>query len=114
MSGRGITYIAVFLVCAAGLAWWGLSWAPETEPQTSAGAEIEVVAGQADGQRDVPVIIYLVDTLRADRLGVYGYSRPTSPELDALAAESVVFERLWLFATHLTGTRRPGRGKCRV
>jgi arylsulfatase A-like enzyme len=95
MSGRGITYIAVFLVCAAGLAWWGLSWAPETEPQTSAGAEIEVVAGQADGQRDVPIIIYLVDTLRADRLGVYGYSRPTSPELDALAAESVVFEQAY-------------------
>lgn len=42
--------------------------------------------------RNVPVIIYLVDTLRADRLGVYGYTKPTSPGLDALAAESVVFD----------------------
>jgi len=46
-------------------------------------------------RRDVPVIIYLVDTLRADRLGFYGYPRPTSQELDALAAESVVFEQAY-------------------
>jgi arylsulfatase A-like enzyme len=46
-------------------------------------------------RRDVPVIIYLVDTLRADRLGFYGYPRPTSPELDGLAAESVVFDQAY-------------------
>ena len=34
--------------------------------------------------RDVPVIIYLVDTLRADRLGIYGHSRPTSPSTSSL------------------------------
>lgn len=39
------------------------------------------------------VFIYLVDTLRADRLGCYGYTRGTSPRLDELAAEGVVFER---------------------
>jgi arylsulfatase A-like enzyme len=37
------------------------------------------------------VIIYLVDALRADRLGVYGCERPLSPRLDALAAEGVTF-----------------------
>lgn len=36
-----------------------------------------------------------VDTLRADRLGCYGYSRPTSPAIDALAARSALFERAW-------------------
>ena len=46
--------------------------------------------------RTVPVIIYLVDTLRADRLGVYGYTtRATSPVIDALAAESVVFDQAY-------------------
>jgi arylsulfatase len=39
------------------------------------------------------LVLVLVDTLRADHLGVYGYPRPTSPRLDALAPQSVVFER---------------------
>ncbi len=38
------------------------------------------------------IVVYLVDTLRADHLATYGYPRPTSPKLDALSAESVVFE----------------------
>jgi arylsulfatase len=38
-----------------------------------------------------PVIVYLIDTLRADRLGCYGYDRPTSPHLDAFAADAVRF-----------------------
>jgi arylsulfatase A-like enzyme len=38
------------------------------------------------------IIVYLIDTLRADHLGTYGYQRPTSPSIDALATESIVFE----------------------
>jgi arylsulfatase A-like enzyme len=39
------------------------------------------------------VVLYVADTLRADRLGCYGYPRATSPHVDALAREGVVFER---------------------
>jgi arylsulfatase A-like enzyme len=43
--------------------------------------------------RRAPVaIIYLVDTLRADHTGVYGYERRTTPELDAFARDAVVFD----------------------
>lgn len=38
------------------------------------------------------VVLLVIDTLRADRLGCYGYPRATSPELDALAAKGVLFE----------------------
>ncbi|HEX5716447.1 MAG TPA: sulfatase, partial [Thermoanaerobaculia bacterium] len=38
------------------------------------------------------VIIYLVDTLRADRLGCYGYPKPTSPHLDRFAEGATLFE----------------------
>lgn len=39
------------------------------------------------------VILAAFDTTRADHLGCYGYGRPTSPVLDRLARESVVFTR---------------------
>jgi arylsulfatase A-like enzyme len=45
------------------------------------------------------VVFVLVDTLRADHLGCYGYPRPTSPNLDSLAADSVVFDHAISSAT---------------
>jgi arylsulfatase A-like enzyme len=38
------------------------------------------------------VVVFLIDTLRADQLGAYGSRSGATPHLDALAAESVVFE----------------------
>jgi len=37
------------------------------------------------------VIIILIDALRFDHLGCYGYARPTSPAIDAFAKESLLF-----------------------
>ncbi len=37
------------------------------------------------------VLLISIDTLRADHLGAYGYPQPTTPRVDALAADSVVF-----------------------
>jgi arylsulfatase A-like enzyme len=49
--------------------------------------------GQAGAATPRPIVLLTIDTLRADHLGSYGYHRPTSPNLDALAAESLVFTR---------------------
>lgn len=38
------------------------------------------------------VVIVLLDTLRPDRMGCYGYERDTTPNLDALASEFFVFD----------------------
>lgn len=44
--------------------------------------------------RSRPNVIYImVDTLRADHLGCYGYARNTSPNIDKLAGESTRFSR---------------------
>ena len=39
------------------------------------------------------VLLVVVDTLRADHLGVYGYDRPTSPHLDVWAEGGAVFDQ---------------------
>lgn len=39
------------------------------------------------------IILISIDTLRADHLGTYGYYRNTSPYIDQLARESIVFEK---------------------
>jgi arylsulfatase len=43
---------------------------------------------------DLNVIFLVVDTLRSDRLGIYGYHRDTSPVLDKLAAYGIVFKHV--------------------
>ncbi|HXC49773.1 MAG TPA: sulfatase [Candidatus Limnocylindrales bacterium] len=42
--------------------------------------------------RDCNIVLISVDTLRADHVGAYGYSRPTTPNIDALAKKGVLFE----------------------
>ncbi|MFP8879765.1 MAG: sulfatase [Myxococcota bacterium] len=39
------------------------------------------------------IVLLVVDTLRADHLGAYGYGHPTSPNIDRLAQRGVVFTR---------------------
>lgn len=51
------------------------------------------------------VILIVLDTHRFDRLGCYGYDRPTTPNLDSFAADSLFFERAiapgqWTIPSH--------------
>jgi arylsulfatase A-like enzyme len=47
---------------------------------------------------DLNLLLVTIDTLRADHLGCYGYGRPTSPAIDALAAAGTLFENGWAHA----------------
>ena len=42
-----------------------------------------------------PIILISVDTLRADHLPVYGYRNVTTPAIDSLARDGIVFERAY-------------------
>jgi len=44
------------------------------------------------GDRPRRIILILIDTLRRDHLGCYGYGRPVSPAIDSLAADGTIFE----------------------
>jgi len=46
------------------------------------------------------ILLITIDALRADHVGSYGYSRPTTPQLDQLAAEGVVFEAAYTATPH--------------
>ena len=45
------------------------------------------------------VLVYVVDCLRADRVGAFGSTRGLTPAIDALALESVVLEQAWSCAS---------------
>ncbi len=51
------------------------------------------------------VVLIVLDTVRADRLSCYGYDRPTTPNIDAIAKQGVRFEHFysnsgWTLAAH--------------
>ena len=53
------------------------------------------------------IILVSIDTLRADHVGLYGYSRPTTPFLDRWSQGGIVFERAfttaaWTLVAHMT------------
>ncbi len=50
-------------------------------------------SGPADEQGDV--VLITIDTLRPDHLGLYGYPRRTSPNLDRWFADGAIFERAY-------------------
>ncbi len=91
-------YKASSVARMAGGLWIGLtmmlvvavSW---TQAQTQTGEQRS--RPEAPEPPEKPnVVIFMIDTLRADRLGIYGYDRrPTSPRIDELAREAVVFEQ---------------------
>ncbi|HKP58305.1 MAG TPA: sulfatase-like hydrolase/transferase, partial [Polyangiales bacterium] len=84
---------------------------PPVDRQTAALAELRAAAARrnraaAVSSRNLPVIddahvlLITVDALRGDRLGVHGYARNITPELDALARRGVSFDRAYAQAPH--------------
>jgi len=89
---------------------WGPWWALLTVPALLALPR--PAARRQDGPPAPPqpaavesrpnLLLVVMDTTRADHLGCYGYPRPTTPHLDALARESIVFEQCHTVLTHTT------------
>jgi arylsulfatase A-like enzyme len=76
---------------ASPLAWWEPRLTGTARPLAPAiGTAVRPPPGPLN------VILLVSDALRADHLGLYGYRRPTTPELERLAAQhGVVFEHAY-------------------
>jgi arylsulfatase A-like enzyme len=62
----------------------------DPDPRPRGSADDIAALGERD---DLNLLFILIDTLRADRLGSYGYQRDTSPEIDRLASTGIRFAR---------------------
>src|SRR5262249_59075353 len=68
--------------------------------------ERRLLAGIQPAHPDAPNVLLLVlDTTRAKSMGLYGYQRATTPNLDRLAAKGVKFQRAlaaapWTLPSH--------------
>jgi len=69
------------------------------------GYGAQPVAAAREAAQRANIILVSLDTVRADHLSSYGYARPTTPHLDALARRGVLFENAiapasWTLASH--------------
>jgi arylsulfatase A-like enzyme len=90
--------IAAGVVAACGIAYF--LWRPFPAPDPASIGD-----GPAARHPRPNVIFIVLDTVRADHLSSYGYSRPTTPNLDRLARRGVLFENAiaptsWTLASH--------------
>lgn len=82
------------------------------------GLALVLAAGCAEERGRPNVLVIVVDTLRADRLGCYGAERDTSPAIDGLAASGTLFVNAYVpspwtkpsVASILTGRYPSGHG----
>lgn len=58
-------------------------------------APVALGASKPSTSRPTNVVVITIDTLRADHLGCYGYKKIHTPNIDALAADGVRFERAY-------------------
>ncbi len=82
-----IIFLLIFFLVASGC---GSGEGVDAEP----GPLAESAQNGAVGLDGYNVLLITIDTLRADRLGAYGYAGAETPNIDRLAAEGVRFERV--------------------
>jgi arylsulfatase A-like enzyme/Tfp pilus assembly protein PilF len=83
-------WLAVLVLAALG--GGGLLLLRSGPPRTDAEARHRIAA-RRPAPADLNVVVVTLDTLRADRLGCYGFRGVPTPHIDGLAAEGVLFEQ---------------------
>jgi arylsulfatase A-like enzyme/Tfp pilus assembly protein PilF len=107
MSRRVLATIGTVALVIALFAWW-----------RSGDRDLAATPPTANASRPRNVLLVTIDTLRADRVGAYGWEAARTPAMDALAGRGVRFDQafatapitLTSHASLLTGLYPPGHG----
>ena len=81
--------------------WGGPVVSATPPPRSKASTGVRAAADRSADRTQAPpnVILYVIDGGGADLMSLYGYERPTTPFLQQLAREGVVFEHAYSNAT---------------
>jgi arylsulfatase A-like enzyme len=88
-------------LCLLALLGFGLiaNWLPPLDAGSSSTLPAGPAVVKPTESKPAPnVLLVVLDTVAANHLGTYGYHRATSPELDRVASESVLFEQAFAAA----------------
>lgn len=105
-TGKTIAALVAIVVATAGATAWWLGKREQPAPEVpNASPQAEIAEPKTVARPNV--VLISLDTLRADHLGCYGYEKPTSPHLDRIAAEGVLFRRAysqapWTLMSHMS------------
>ncbi len=91
-SKPSIWPLVLMMIAAVGIY---LYYSIEITPPAIGGREkggVEALEALAE-RDDTNILFILVDTLRSERMGVYGYERDTTPFLNAFASTGILFDR---------------------
>lgn len=113
MARRRAGVLVLLLGCFSAAAVWRSL--PPQDPQDAARERLSQLVPRP---ADVNVVLITIDTLRADRIGPYGFKEVSTPALDSLAADGFVFDHttavapltLPSHASMLTGLVPPRHG----
>lgn len=85
---RRIALLVVVILAAGALAYRWRTAGLDHPPPTATGDRLLATPNAARGFN---VLVITIDTLRADRVGCYGYTPADTPNIDALAANGALF-----------------------
>lgn len=119
MGRRRTIAITAGVLLAIGAGWtaWHAT-RPDAGPASPSPAPAGATSAPAPPPPARSLLLVTIDTLRADRVGAYGYARARTPAFDAIAREGTRFARAYApapitlpsHATLLTGRYPPGHG----
>lgn len=95
MTVSELKFHAVVALCVA--LWLGGCSKPD-EP----GASTPLSGISVSSFKDRNLVVIVVDSLRADHLGCYGYDKATTPFIDSLATDGLLFERASSNSSYIT------------